>query len=91
MTTQSYLQIQNNVVTNIIEWDGDTQTWTPPEDAIMKVKDTTPVLVWKLNDDKTDHELTQIFGGGGIGFTTYTWDGSVLLTNQPKPTLNDRE
>ena len=39
MTIQNYLQIQNNVVTNIIEWDGDTQTWTPPEDAIMKVKE----------------------------------------------------
>jgi hypothetical protein len=83
MTIQNYLMVENNVVTNICVWDGDINTWTPPSDTTMLIQATTPSMVWKLNSDKTDWILTEIIGDGAIGFT---WDGSVLTTNQPKPT-----
>ena len=82
MTTQNYLMIQENVVTNVCVWDGDSDTWTPPADATMLVQLTTPAMVWGLNADKTDWVLTEVLGIGDIGFT---WDGTVVITNQPKP------
>ena len=84
MTTQNYLMIQANVVTNVCVWDGDTNTWTPPADATMLVQDTTPAMVWELNADKTDYVLTEQVGAGAIGFT---WDGTVVTTNEPKPSI----
>ena len=39
-------------------------------------------MVWKLSSDKTNYVLTEQLGGGAIGFT---WDGSVLTTNEPQP------
>jgi hypothetical protein len=79
MTTQNYLQIQNDVVTNIVIWDGGSD-WTPPADATMLVQATTPAMTWQWNG--TDWVLTEVVGAGSIGFT---WDGSILTTNQPKP------
>ena len=76
--------IQENVVTNVCVWDGDINTWTPPADATMLIQATTPAMVWQLNADKTDWVLTEVIGSGAIGFS---WDGSVVTTNQPKPTL----
>jgi hypothetical protein len=84
MTTQNYLMVQSNVVTNNIVWDGNTETWTPPSDATMLVDATTPAMVWELNQDKTAYILVEVIGAGDIGFT---WDGSVLTTNQPQPTI----
>ena len=84
MTTQNYLIIENNVVTNVCLWDGDTQTWTPPIDAIMLVQSITPTMVWVLNQDKTDYVLVEQLGQGSIGFT---WNGTVLTTNEPKPAI----
>jgi hypothetical protein len=82
MTNQAYLQIQNNVVTNNVMWDGDTQTWQPPSDATMLIKADINAMLWRLNNDKTAFELVEFLGAGEIGFT---WDGSVLTTNQPQP------
>jgi len=84
MTTQNYLMVQSNVVTNNVVWDGDTQTWTPPSNATMLVDATTPAMVWELNQDKTDYILVEQIGAGDIGFT---WNGSVLTTNEPQPTI----
>ena len=84
MTTQNYLMVENNVVTNVCVWDGDSDTWTPPADATMLIQATTPAMVWQLNADKTDWVLTKVIGSGAIGFS---WDGSVVTTNQLKPTL----
>jgi len=39
-------------------------------------------MVWGLNSDKTDWILIEVTGSGDIGFT---WNGTVLTTNQPKP------
>lgn len=84
MTIQNYLIVENNVVTNGCVWDGDVNTWTPPLDATMLVQATTPAIVWRLNFDKTDYVLTEVIGVGDIGFT---WDGTVVTTNQPKPVI----
>ena len=85
MTAQNYLIVENNVVTNNVYWDGDTQTWTPPIDSIQLVQSTTPSMLWfpvMTDGNVTDWVLEEKIGFGDIGFT---WNGSVLTTNQPKP------
>lgn len=87
MTNQNYLVIELNIVTNVVVWDGNTETWTPPSDATMLVQSTIPAIVWtpiRVNNVITDYELIEVMGAGDIGFT---WDGSVLTTNQPKPKI----
>ena len=85
MTTQNYLVIESNVVTNIVVWDGDTNTWQPPADATMLVQATTPAMVWESNHATPPAwVLTEEMGQGQIDFT---WNGSVLTTNQPEPTV----
>lgn len=79
---QNYLIIQNNIVTNIVFWNGDTTQWTPPADSIALIQITTPALIWQLNPDTKVYELVQVDGFGNIGFI---WDGSVLTTNEPQP------
>lgn len=82
---QNYLLIENNVVTNICVWNGDTTQWTPPQGAIAIVQATTPALIWELDSSLVppDYILVEQLGIAGIGFT---WDGTVCTTNQPKPT-----
>lgn len=80
--TQNYLIIEQNIVVNLVVWDGDTTKWTPPIGSIVLIQANTPSLVWQLNDDKTAYVLTEVLGNGQIGFT---WDGSVLITNEPQP------
>ena len=82
MTNQNYLIIESNVVANIVVWNGDTTQWTPPQGSIALVQSTTPAMVWELNSDETDYVLTESIGAGALGFT---WDGTVLTTNEPKP------
>jgi hypothetical protein len=86
MTTQNYLIIENNVVTNVVVWDGNTQDWQPPSDATMLIQATTPATVWVANNANPPvYTLTLIIGAGDIGFT---WNGTVLTTNQTKPSIN---
>jgi hypothetical protein len=90
MTTQNYLIIESNVVTNNVLWDGNPATWQPPVDSVQVVDATTPAMVWQpvLVDSKlTDWVLGEQLGAGAIGFT---WDGSVLTTNQPKPSISEQ-
>ena len=87
MTTENYLIIQSNVVTNVCLWDGDVNTWQPPADATMLIQSTIPAMIWEaVMVDKivTDWVLVEHLGMGDIGFT---WDGSVLTTNQSKPAI----
>lgn len=79
----NYLMIENNVVTNVVLWDGGSE-WTPPSDAIMLLQEIIPALVWDLNEDGTDWILEEQMGQGQIGFT---WDGTILTTNEPKPPI----
>ena len=94
MTTQNYLIVEANVVTNNVVWDGDVNTWTPPADSIQLIQATTPAMVWvgtKVENLPATipptytitYNLEEVVGAGDIGFT---WNGTVLTTNQPKPT-----
>jgi hypothetical protein len=90
MTTQSYLIIESNVVTNNVVWDGNFETWQPPADSVQVVDATTFAKIWQpvLVDSKvTDWVLEEQLGAGDIGFT---WNGSVLTTNQPKPSIPEQ-
>jgi hypothetical protein len=82
---QQYLIIESNTVTNIVVWDGGPD-WTPPADSTQLVQSTTPAMVWELNSAVKPpvYQLVQVVGAGEIGFT---WDGTVLTTNQPQPQL----
>jgi len=84
MTTQQYLEVDNssNIVINSVIWDGDTNTWQPPANLIMLIQATTPAMIWQLNSEKTAYVLTEVVGAGQIGFT---WNGTVLTTNEPQP------
>ena len=90
MTIQNYLIIESNVVTNVCVWDGDTNIWTPPAGSIALVQATIPAMVWidiaPVTKPPTfpDYVLQEIMGAGDIGFT---WNGTVLTTNQPKPVI----
>jgi hypothetical protein len=82
MTTQNYLVVENNVVINNIVWNGDVNTWQPPLGATMLIQETTPAMVWDILMSGGEPYLAEVIGGGQIGFI---WDGTVLMTNQPKP------
>ena len=74
--------IQENIVTNVCVWDGNTDTWTPPVDATMLVQATTPTKIWGLNQEGTEYVLVDSVGNASIGFT---WNGTVATTNEPQP------
>lgn len=76
--------IQENVVTNICVWNGDVNSWQPPQSATMLIYNTTLTKIWALNEEKTDYVLVNSVGNADIGFT---WDGTYCVTNQPKPEL----
>ena len=84
MTTENYLIIDNNVVTNVVLWNGDEQTWLPPASSIALVQATTPTEIWKLDStlNPPDYVLTASIGDGEIGFL---WNGTTCITNLPKP------
>jgi hypothetical protein len=82
MINQEYLQIENNIVTNLVMWDGNTNTWQPPANVTFLPNATTPCMIWEYNFTTKVYELKQTFGTGQIGFT---WDGNVLMTSYPKP------
>ena len=91
MTTQNYLIIESNVVTNNVVWDGNPETWQPPVNSVQVVDATTPAMVWVevYNDEQKiiDYVLEEKLGAGDIGFT---WNGSVLTTNEPKPSIPEQ-
>lgn len=84
MENKNYLMINltTNIAENVIVWNGDVQTWQPPENTLMLVDEETEALTWVLNEEKTDYVLAPVLGAGGIGFT---WDGTILKTPDPKP------
>ena len=82
MTTQNYLIIEANVVTNVVVWDGNTANWTPPANSIQLVQSEIPAMIWTTPTATVASVLEQVIGVGGIGFT---WDGAAVTTNQPQP------
>ena len=86
---QNYLIVEANIVDDVVVWNGDTTQWTPPAGSIALVQSTTPAMVWVPVIDPvtklpTAWNLEEVIGAGSIGFT---WDGTVLTTNQPKPVI----
>lgn len=81
--TQNYLIIEQNIVTNVVLWNGDTTQWTPPQSSVALIQANIPAMVWVLDTEIKDYVLQEQIGQGQIGFT---WDGTVLTTNEPKPT-----
>ena len=87
MTNKNYLIIEENIVTNLCVWDGNTETWQPPVNSIQLIQETTSAMIWSaiVVDNKiTDWVLAEQMGTADIGFT---WDGTTCTTNQPKPIL----
>ena len=82
MTTQNYLVIEENVVTNIVLWDGNTNTWAPSVNATMLVQATTPTKIWDVDSAVKDYVLVDSVGNANIGFT---YNGSFCSTNEQKP------
>ena len=74
--------IQENIVTNLCLWDGNTQTWTPPADVTMLIQETAPTKIWDINQSGTEYVLVDSIGKANIGFT---YDGEFCVTNEPKP------
>lgn len=88
MAIQNYLIVENNIVTNNVVWDGNPDTWQPPVDSVQLVQATTPAMIWDpiLVDEKiTGWVLGEHIGYGTIGFT---WNGTILMTNQPEPSVS---
>lgn len=83
MSNQNYCMVnkETNICDNVCIWDGNFDTWTPPDNYLMLLQENTPAKNWQWNQDQNIWELT-IFDFGGIG---YTWDGTFLVTNEPKP------
>ena len=80
---QNYCMINaENVCDNITVWDGNPDTWTPPPGYLMLVQADTMALVWLWDAAITDYVLAQEVGQGQIGFV---WNGTELITNEPKP------
>jgi len=82
MTVQQYFVVESNVVTNSVMWDGDVNTWQPPTNSTMLIRSDTEAKVWAYDKVSNSYVLTTVLGAGGVGFT---WDGSVLTTNEPQP------
>jgi hypothetical protein len=87
MESQTYLMVntETNVCENIIAWDGNLSTWTPPENMLMLMNAQTPARIWEINTDQNSYSLKVVNGVGQIGFT---WDGSYLTTNEPMPVIH---
>lgn len=81
---ENYLIINTstNVVTNVVMWNGNPSTWAPPSGSIGLPQATMPTKIWRPNVENTEYVLTDSIGDANIGFT---YDGSVCITNEPKP------
>lgn len=79
MIEENYLIIENNIVTNIVYWNGDTTVWQPPEGAITLAQSKVPANVMVITGDDISNnvqaKLTEVMGVGEIGFV---WNGTVL-------------
>lgn len=76
------LNVSSGIVDNCIIWDGDKNTWSPPDGYDTLESDVTPAMTWVFSESKCDYELKSLVGAGQIGF--FMSDG-VLTTNLPKP------
>jgi hypothetical protein len=84
MNAQPYCTVDTatNICDNVVMWDGNPDTWTPPVDHLMLAQSTTPAKVWEYDSVAKTWSLGVQVGAGQIGFT---WDGTYLTTNEPQP------
>lgn len=73
-----------NVCDNVTLWDGNNETWMPPDNYLMLVQATTHAKVWNFDADAQAYVLVKVLGVGGAGFK---WDGVALTTNESAPAL----
>lgn len=87
MEQKNYLIIntETGVCENIIVWDGDESVWMPPQGYKAIPQESSVAKVWITDDSQNPSVfLAEVLGAAKIGFT---WDGSVLTTDQPKPVV----
>lgn len=79
----SYLLINKatNIADNAVEWNGNTDTWQPPNGYFAILISITPSIDWEWNEITQEWEPIETIGNGGIG-DSYT-DGKLV---EPKPT-----
>jgi len=80
----NYLLInkQTNIVDNIIDWDGNTSTWRPPEEyEVVAQSEGRLEIIWDWDKERQEWVELETFRGGDIGAT---WDGTKFIN--PKPT-----
>lgn len=74
---------QTSKVDNLVEWDGNLETWQPPEthEAIFTADKVTIDWVW--NPEINDYEQVQTVGNVQMG---ETWDGTKFVeVDKPAP------
>ena len=81
MNTYFLVNNGSKIVENAVIWDG-SNSWSPPEGYITLEQSTTPAKIWVFDENPFDYVESIQMGAGGIGFT---WDGTNLITNEPKP------
>lgn len=80
----SYVLInkETNIADSAVAWDGNIETWQPPETHLALLLDTIPAVDWVWNEETTKWIAVEGIGNGGIGDV---WDGEKLV--QPYPPL----
>jgi hypothetical protein len=67
---------ETNKVENIVEWDGDLNTWQPPETHEAVFTEDKPTIDWVWNADIKEYEQVHTVGNVQFG---ETWDGTKFF------------
>lgn len=87
---QNYLLVnkQTGIVENEVFWDGNLETWSPPEIYTPFQQNTSPSCVWVYEETSNSYVTEDIVGGGAIG---HTWDGQKFVPPKPEDLLPQPE
>jgi hypothetical protein len=70
-------------VENIVEWDGNTATWQPPETHEAIYTEDKPTIDWVWNPEINDYEQVETVGNVQFG---ELWDGVKFVeVDKPEP------
>ena len=84
MSTYFLINKQTDLIENCVEWDGNQETWQPPENFLVLLGDIERTeIIWTWNEELQDWVQEETVGFGSIG---ETWDGEKFI--EPKPTVN---